>query len=724
MVANDEGTEVDDGSAALSRRQYAQVIAGLGAAGLAGCPSEGGSTATPAESDDGTVEPIEHDDDGSGPAASGTDTETPTATDREPVVDTIAYAHANSPDVFDWNPWTPQDNTAGDLWMSDLHGLRNVHTTNLSYSGTTVPTPHKPDHDEIEIMTWIAGTDVEPPYDWYDHHDDRSAYWNGDPHDAVAREKHNHVEFFQAGNKFTEDATFNQRAEDQWTLHQWTDKGSVPEQEPDPTASNILETYAGPVDGDPPLHPSFTEPYLEQYRDAGSRDRATAVTDELKSDRVSLDRIALDGGTDEYLAGSGPYRLESMDDVGSERMVLHLDPDHPNAGHTNVEKLAIYWAEGDRAQTLKTEGVLDVNVGDVSPGASLNREVLPDYMQEFTRWLRATGGDMWKFNWNNPHLQNLWVRRALVEAVDWNAVSANGWGQGGAQPLAHDTFLLDAQSEAVFSQEFLDSLHTYSRGSNPETATEYMNRAGYTRQGGQWVDPSGNPAEIDLFATSTIPEHVQAAQTIRANLANWGFGVNFSTQGWSTWSNNLDPNGGLNYESSLYWHGDPYVFQYYHDVGAWWDEPLVAGSPTAPDPFEAKPEDTVDTQGKPIVQQVPDEPGAFEAPDEAGKAPDLDGATEVNLVETVNAIRQPGNSEAERQQLYRTCAKYYNFYVPHFPFHQYMQGSFGNVRDFDWPESSARAFDYEHSFGIENVLVLGGIAQASYDTEFEPPEEG
>jgi peptide/nickel transport system substrate-binding protein len=159
-------------------------------------------------------------------------------------------------------------------------------------------------------------------------------------------------------------------------------------------------------------------------------------------------------------------------------------------------------------------------------------------------------------------------------------------------------------------------------------------------------------------------------------------------------------------------------------VGAWWDETLVAGSPTAPDPFEAKPEDTVDTQGKPIVQDVPNDPGAFEAPDEAGKAPDLDDATEVNLVETVNRIRQPGNSEAELQEIYRTCAKYYNFYVPHFPFHQYMQGSFGNVRDFDWPDSAARAFDYERSFGIEDVLVLGGIAQASYDTEFEPPEEG
>ncbi|WP_436909467.1 ABC transporter substrate-binding protein [Halosimplex marinum] len=686
---------------------------------MAGCGSDGGSTDTPGSED--TPTPTPSGDGGDGGDGGNTETDSATATEREPVTRQINWAVGNSPDVFDWNPWTPQSNTGPDLWMTDLHGLRNVHTTNNSYSGTTVPTPHKPDHEEVEIMTWISGYEVEPPYDWYDHHDDRSTYWNGDPHDAVAREKHNHVHWFQDGNKFTEGTTFNQRAEEQWTLHQWQAKGSVPEQEPNPTARVVLESNAGPVDGNPPIHPDFTEPYLERYRDAGNSDQVSSITDELVSDRISLDRIAMEGGTDEMLAGSGPYRLESMDDVGSERMLLRLNPDHPNAENTNIEKLSIYWAEGDRRQTLINEGVLDLDDGAVTDSGATTRSSLPDYMQEFTRWLRATGGDVWQLNWQNEHLQNLWVRRALIEAIDWNAVSANGWGEDASQVTQHDTFLLDAQSESTFSEDFLDSLHLYSRSSNKENANEYMRRAGYSKQGGQWVDPNGNPASIDLSSRSSSPANVQGAQTIRANLANWGFGVNFTTMGWSNWSASINPSEGLNYDSTMFWHGDPYVFQYYHDRGAWWDLGLVAGSPTG-NPFDADPEDEVDTQGKPIVQDVPNEPGAFEAPDEAGKSPDLDNATEVNLVETVNQIRAPGNSEEELQELYRTCAKYYNFYVPHFVFHQYLMGSFGDVRDFDWPDPSARAFDYERSFGIEDVLVLGGIAQASTDTDFEPPQ--
>ncbi|MFB6141468.1 MAG: ABC transporter substrate-binding protein, partial [Halosimplex sp.] len=540
----------------LSRRRYAQILAGMGAAGLAGCPSDsggdggdGGSTGTPTPTPESGGDGGDGGDGGGGGSTDTGGEDTETATDREPVVDHINYAVANSPDVFNWNPWTPQDNTLGDLWMSQLHALRNVVTTQHSYSGTTVPTPHKPDHEEIEIMTWISGIDVEPPYDWWDHHDDRSTYWNGDPFDAVAREKHNHVAWFQGGNKFTESATFNQKAEDQWTLHQWTNKGSVPAQDPDPTARVILKSNAGPVDGNPPIHPDYTEPYLQRYRDASNTDQVQKITDDLTSDRIGLERMALNGGTDETLAGSGPYRLESMDDVGSEKVTLRLNEDHPNAKHTNVQKLNLYWAEGSRRQTLVTNGVLDLDDGALTPGGEITRDSLPDYMQEFTRWLRATGGDMWKFNWNDKHLQNLWVRRALVEAVDWNALTTNGWGEGGSVPLEHDTFLLDAQSENTFSSDFLDQLHTYSRSSNKELATKYMKKAGYSKQGGQWVDPQGNPASIDLVATSNIGAHVQAAQTIKANLANWGFGVNFTTQGWSTWSNNLDPNGGLNYDS-------------------------------------------------------------------------------------------------------------------------------------------------------------------------------
>ncbi|QLH80318.1 ABC transporter substrate-binding protein [Halosimplex pelagicum] len=705
----------------LSRRQYAQILAGLSAAGLAGCPSGSGGGDTPTDGGgggedtqtdaggDGGDTPTESDDGGS-----------ETATASQAVTDTVRVAVNNSPDVFNWNPWTPQDNTYGDNWMSELNGLNNVHTKTNAYSGTTVPTPHKPDHEEVELMTWIEEWTVNEPYDWRHHLDDRASFWNGDPYDAPTLVQHNHTAWFFNGNKYTEGATFNEEAEDQWTRHGWFDKGTVPEQDPNPVAKPIIEAQAKGLLFNPPLHTDFTDPYHEQFQDASSAEEVSSVSDELASDRVSLQRIAVEEGEG---WGSGMYVLRNMDDVGSESMVLRKDDDHPNAGHTNVENVEIFWADASRRQTLASNGSIDFNGGAVTPSSDFNREMLPDHMQELTRWLNATLGTQWLMNWHNPHLQRLWVRRALVEAVDWNAVVANGWGEETGQTTSYDTFLMDSENESTFSEEFLDSLHTYSRDQNLENANQYMRNAGYSKQGGQWVDPNGNQATIDLTAQSGNSSYVQAAQTIRANLANWGFGVNFSTPGFSTWSDSLNPEGsGLNYDTSLFWSDTATIFGKYNDRGAWWGEALLGGSPTAGSVFRLTEEDDRDTQNKPVHVQLPEEVGSIEAPDEAGINPDLENGREVDMFEVVQAIREPGASQEEVLELYRTCAQYYNYYLPDFVFAQSLSGTWGNVRDLEWPGDGARALDYARNVNMPIGTTLTGLTQASTDTDYEPPE--
>ena len=89
------------------------------------------------------------------------------------------------------------------------------------------------------------------------------------------------------------------------------------------------------------------------------------------------------------------------------------------------------------------------------------------------------------------------------------------------------------------------------------------------------------------------------------------------------------------------------------------------------------------------------------------------------MAEVVENIRKPADSEEEIQELFRTCARYYNYYVPKFAFHQYTYGEWGNVRDFDYPEADDDALDWERSFNITDTLTLGGIVQASYDEEMD-----
>lgn len=343
----------------LSRRRYGQILAGIGTAGLAGCPgsSDGTETATG--------------DDGGGGGAGNSADETSTTTDGspQPVTDTIRVGVNNTPSEFNANPWTAQDNTTGDRFLMELNGLNRVDSTEISLSGTTVPTPHKPDHDEVEIMTWIEEYSIEAPYDWRQSYDDRATFWNGDPYDAETLVTHNHVAWFRNGNKFVEGATFNEEAVDQWTRHGWFDKGDAPDQKKNPVSKPVLEDAATGLLFNPPMHPDFTKPYLRKFESAGTEEKASAVGSDLTSDSISLDRLAENGW------GSGMYELRSPDDIGSGRAVLHLrdddaDTPHPNAKHTNVKRLEMLWAAEERRQTLQTNGQIDVDDGAITPKAS------------------------------------------------------------------------------------------------------------------------------------------------------------------------------------------------------------------------------------------------------------------------------------------------------------------------------------------------------------------
>lgn len=709
----------------LSRRQYAQILAGISTVGLAGCGGDSGDTPTAADDDtpteadgDGGDTPTAADGDG-GDTPTETE-ETPTNTPAEPVTDRMRVGVDNTPGEFDINPWTPQDNTTGDRFLMELNGLNVVDDTVITLSGTTVETPHKRGYEEVELMTWIEDYSVEAPFDWRQSFDDRATYWNGDPYDAEALVAHNHVAWFRNGNKFVEGSTFNQEAEDQWTRHGWFNKGDVPNQEANPVALPILESeVATPIAllFNPPIHPDFTEPYLERYRNAGTSEEVNSISGDLSSDRIPLERLAENGW------GSGMYELQSTDDIGSEGATLHIRGDHPNAEHTNVDRLELLWASEDRRQTLQTNGRIDFEDGIVSPQSSTNREALPDHMQELVRWLNPTTGNQWLMNWHNKHLSRLWVRRALVEAIDWRQVSVNGWGDQGAAPVSYDTYLLDAEAESTFSEDFLDQLHTYSRGQNLENANEYMRRAGYSREGDEWVGPDGDTATLQVMAQGGNNSAMNAGQTITQTLRSWGVVADFEAPGFGTWSNRLNPEDqGLDFDTSIFWSDTPTVFGKYNDRGAWWGEALYGGSPTAGSVSELTAEDEVDTQNKPVTVELPQEVGSIEAPDQAGRNPDLENGREVDMFEVVNGIRNPENSEEEIQELYRTCAQYYNFYVPDFLFNQTVSGAWGNVRDFDWPDDDARALRLGRNLSVSTGNIMTGLVQASTDTEFESPD--
>ena len=716
----------------LSRRRYAQLLTAGGIAGLAGCGG-GENTATPGGGDGGdtptaTATPTDAVDGESTPSD-----DTPTATPEETRppdsarnTDTVEVFVTNTPGEFDANPFTPSDNTAGSLYLQQLDAFSKVNDLAAWRGSSTFEVPHHIGRDEIEVVCWLEDWEVEVPYDHYNYHDDRCTFWNGDPYDAEAREKFAHVGYFSDGNKYTEGSVFRQEASSQWDFHWWRSKGEVPGAEADPANEIVLGNAARRTGGDFPLPPEWSDPWLRQFEAAGTQESYQEVIGNLRGDRVSLERMAENGW------GTGTFEIRSPDDVSSDSVILRLrddsaDAPHPNAGHINYDNLNVNFGNEERHTTLASNGRLDVDEGAITPNGRWNPELLPDQVREVVRYLQASGGDSVWWNMNNPHLENLWVRRAIATAVDWEVAGNNGWGEQRSIPLEHDTGLLDILSESVFSEEFLDSLHSYPTNTDMETATTYMQNAGYERQGGAWVSPDGNEANWEIQIPSAIQDWVGAAQTVRQQLREFGFNVSFSSYDWSTWSNNLNTfEHGPNYDLSIHWYGLDNVFGHYKSQAAWWDNgSILDGDPngTGGDRRSVDPDDEYTITNQPVVAEIPTEVGSIEAPSEPGNPPDLSGngidAEEVNMAEIFATLTQPFDNRDALQEQLRLCARYYNYYLPKYAFHQYVYGAWGDVQDFDWPPEDHDSLLWEREFDIKDTVTKGGIIQASYDDEMD-----
>ncbi|MEF8851132.1 MAG: ABC transporter substrate-binding protein [Haloarculaceae archaeon] len=714
----------------LSRRRYAQILAAGGIAGLAGCGG-GESTATPGggDGDDtptATATPTEAMGDGS---SDDTPTATPEQTrppDSARQTDTAEVFVTNTPGEFDANPFTPSDNTAGQLYFQQLHAFSKVNDLAAWSGSRTFEVPHHIGRDEIEVVCWLTDWEVEVPYDHYNYHDDRCTYWNGEPYDAEARYLHDRVRYFSDGNKYAEGSVHRQEATSQWDYHWWRPKGEVPGAEADPANEIVLGNDARVTGGANPLPPEWSEPWIRRFEAAGTQESYQEQIGNLRGDRISLERMAENGW------GTGTFEIRSPDDVSSDSVILRLrddsaDAPHPNADHINFDMMNVNMGNPERHTTLASNGRIDVDEGAVTPNGQWNRDLLGDHQKEVVRYLQASGGDSVWWNMNNPHLENLWVRRAIATVVDWEVAGNNGWGEQRSIPLEHDTGLLDILTESTFSEEFLDSLHSYPTNADSETATEYMQNAGYERQGGAWVSPDGNEANWEIQIPSAIQDWVGAAQTIRQQLREFGFNVSFSSYDWSTWSNNLNTfEHGPNYDLSIHWYGQDNVFGHYKSQAAWWDNgSIIDGDPngTGGDRRSVDPDDDYTITNQPVTAELPTEVGSLEAPTEPGNPPDLSGngidAEEVNLAEIFGSLTEPFDNRDALQEALRTCARYYNYYLPKYAFHQYVYGAWGDVQDFDWPPAGHDSLKWEREFDIKDTITKGGIIQASYDDEMD-----
>jgi len=696
-----------DNDSSVSRRKYVQALLASTAAGLAGC-NQGGSEGSPGNESS---------------ANQTTSTAPTTSTEGPPVRESIRSWITNNPSSSNLNRWASSTKEGGITWFRELTDPRIIREANrMVFSGESFDSPWIDGADSISIPTMVTDHEVDAPFDVYETYDDRLTYWDGTPLDAEARLYTDRLWYFSDGGKYDDTMTKNNEAVSQWEFHWWRNKGEVEGQEPDPTNARILESQKLTL---PPFHPDFTTNWVQKFRDASNQDEVDQINSDLQGRSISYNEYA------DNSWGSGLYEIESSDDISAERLSATLRDDHPNE-HAEIPELELHFANADRGQILRGEGKIDIGNGVITEDGSITRESLPDHIQQVDQFLQ-NGGDQITFNLNNQHLANLWVRRAIIAAVDWEQASINGFGPSGAVPNTSHAGMLQTTATSFFSEEFLDSLYDWPMGSDMELAEKWMQKAGYTKEGGIWTSPDGTQVDLSFLGHGDIPEWSSFIQTCQQNLQNLGFEVGVTFNDPTAWNNAMKPEN-LNYDLAMIWTpGATNPWDAYWTNGVFWSEPLVGGDPNDRLPWQVDPEttgpdvthDTKDMQNVPLEVEIPENPSNIDAaPNEAGRVPDLSGnAVNIDVADLVHSLRAPDITEEEFRENARKCARFYNFYLPNFHFHQYTHGLWGNVRAFNFPPQGHTLNQTYKQFGGADFSVLAGTPRLKYDEEFQPPSQ-
>jgi hypothetical protein len=203
---------------------------------------------------------------------------------------------------------------------------------------------------------------------------------------------------------------------------------------------------------------------------------------------------------------------------------------------------------------------------------------------------------------------------------------------------------------------------------------------------------------------------------VKQNLNNFGVELNLNGVTWEAYQSDLAPEN-LDYDVGIQWgHNGVDVWDVYWSSSGWGGDALFGSDPDNASPIDATSEggeehDTVDNQGNPLEVELPTEVGALT----------LDGSTEsVDMADLIHSFREQDITEDEMVSNAKKCARYYNFYLPDYMFHQYNWGLWGNVKEFEFPERGhpANRVRAEHD---EVYPVLAGIPQVKYDTDYESP---
>jgi len=423
--------------------------------------------------------------------------------------------------------------------------------------------------------------------------------------------------------------------------------------------------------------PDVFKPILEDLRAASSqKERDQIYNDQLTGLKFGLD-AALENGY-----GNGPYKLANFDE---QKIVLEKYEDHPRADEISIPKwkFKFYGGQSSTEQAIKS--------GEIDYGSDL-KEALQNATPRDVQTLDRTGvpfGFHLGFNFTNKHLGRRNVRRAIVSAIPIPSLIDN-FGDGVENQV--QTSMPNALNKKYLG-DMTEDLIQYPLEADTKRAAEYMERAGYSKNGsGMWVGPDGDTVELDF---PTINGWSLMAKTTQETLDSFGMDVSTTIAGWNTTMSKVREE--YDYDLTLFRHGcwqqlpHPACF-YRHDkhinlnIGTDEDinQALENGETVSPN------------TGKPIKPTIPTEVGAEEVSGDG---------TQLNMMELADNIETASGDELA--ELAKVGARYFNYDLPVAVLFEGVQRPWGDTAAFNFPSKGSKA--YKTKSPVRRALKTGKI---------------
>lgn len=389
--------------------------------------------------------------------------------------------------------------------------------------------------------------------------------------------------------------------------------------------------------------------YLKRYQDAADSGEREAITEELLKMTISTKRFVDEG------LGNGLFEIEKFN---SAETVATKFEDHPYADRTNLKKTRIV-PVGDNTDSLATSDKLDL----ISYIKQREQRMYPQSLknQRKLKWFRT---QKFILNWNNEHLANRPVRRAILSAIDLKSITAAA-RKYVAEPTKVQSGLRSSIHDEFLGSGFADKLIKYPVGKDTKTAADYMKQAGYKKQNGTWTSPKGTQVTLDILTRGNVGQ-AQPTKVMSDQLNAFGIKTNMSAIGDSYYTKLQEWNfdiGWVWHVAKALWHPTAYFSNDFYGV--------LAGDPSR---------DGLGPTGVPLTLKIPKTVGAKQV---------QKNGVEINPAQLMTDLPASTSKEQVKQRT-RTLAQWFNYDLPAIVYMQENTGYAGDVRNFEFPGSDKK----------------------------------